>query len=123
MLMTDHTGGKSRSSDYRYALDAEQVSPGSATPVEIDGRWYAVCNEGGRFYACDNLCPHAGGPLGRGEIDDGRVICPIHHWPWDLKPGLTDPDMPWMRLKLYRCKLREGKVYVDVSAPIPPKPM
>jgi nitrite reductase/ring-hydroxylating ferredoxin subunit len=99
--------------DYRYAVDADQVPPGQAVPVLIDDHCYAVCNDGGTFYVCDNLCPHAGGSLGRGEVDDGRVICPVHHWPWDLRTGLTAEEMPHMRLRLYPCRVVGGKVFIE----------
>jgi nitrite reductase/ring-hydroxylating ferredoxin subunit len=29
--------------------------------------------ENGRFYAIDNSCPHRGGPLGDGQLDDALV--------------------------------------------------
>lgn len=105
--------------DFRYAVDADQVPAGKAASVEIDDRWYAICNDGGSFYACDFHCPHEDGPLGEGEVHDGCIVCPVHHWPWDLKTGLSDPNLPHLYLKRYRCELRDGQVHVDVSTPIP----
>lgn len=109
-------------SDFRYAIDVAQVPPRRATSFQIDARWFTVCQDNGTWYAFDHHCPHAGGPLGEGEVCDGCIVCPVHGWPFDLKTGLTDPNMPWMRLKFYRCEVREGQVYIDVSAPIPPLP-
>jgi len=106
-------------SDYVFAINAEEVQPGKAAMVQIKEQWYAVCNDNGTFYATDESCPHEGGHLGRGEVRDGCLVCPVHLWPWDLKTGLTDSNMPHMRLKTYRCEVRDGKVYVDVSGPIP----
>src|SRR5262245_20356420 len=83
-------------------LMADVVKPGRSVPVQVGDHWYAICNDRGTFYACDNLCPHAGGSLGRGDVHDGCVVCPVHHWPWDLRTGLTDPQMAYMRLKRYR---------------------
>jgi nitrite reductase/ring-hydroxylating ferredoxin subunit len=103
-----------------YAIDADAVKPGRAAPVQIGDRWFVVCNDRGQFYAGDNLCPHAGGSLGKGDVHDGCIVCPVHHWPWDLKTGLSDPNMPFMRMKRYHCEVREEKVYVNVSAPIQP---
>ena len=98
-----------------YVVDAAAVKPGRAVAVQVGDTWLAICNDAGTYFACQNLCPHAGGSLGKGEVRDGRVYCPVHHWPWDLRTGLTADEMPWMRVKRYRCEVREGKVYVDVS--------
>ena len=89
-------------------------------PVQVGGRRLAVCNDAGRIYACENECPHEGASLARGRVCDGQIICPMHHWPWDLKTGLTDPNLPHVRLRLYRCEIRDGKVFIDVSGPLPP---
>lgn len=33
----------------------------------------ALFNINGEFYAIQNSCPHRGGPLGEGALDDGVV--------------------------------------------------
>lgn len=103
-----------------YAIDAAEVPPGRAALVQMEDRSLAVCNDAGRLVVVGNLCPHAEGSLGRGEVVDGCVVCPVHHWPWDLKTGLTDPNFPHMRLTFYRHEIRDGRVYVDVSGPVAP---
>jgi nitrite reductase/ring-hydroxylating ferredoxin subunit len=104
-----------------FLIESNRVSAGKAAKVEIDGQPYVVCNDGGTFYVADYFCPHADGPLGYGDVADGCIVCPVHRWPFDLKTGLTDPSIPSMRLKLYRTELRDGRVYADLSAPLPPK--
>lgn len=106
--------------DPAYVIDVEQVPAGRAVAAEVAGRWYAVCNDGGTFHVVDFHCPHEGGALAGGEVHDGCIVCPVHHWPWDLRTGLTDPHMPYLRLKRYRCEVRDGRVYADLTAPIPP---
>ena len=105
--------------EFVYAIDVRDVPAGRAVPVMINDRWYAVCNDNGTFHVTAFNCPHENGPLGRGYVRDGRVFCPVHHWPWDLKTGLTDPNMPHLRLRIYACQVRDGQVYADVSQPIP----
>lgn len=108
--------------DWRYAIDAAAVPTGQARPARIGEQWYAVCNDGGTFHVVDIACPHAGGPLGYGRVSDGCIVCPVHHWPWNLRTGLSDTNLPHLRLSRYRCEVREGKVYADVSSPIPHEP-
>jgi nitrite reductase/ring-hydroxylating ferredoxin subunit len=108
-------------SDLHYLIDADRVPVGEARPAKADGRWFAVCNDNGSFHVADVECPHEGGPMGRGDVKDGCLICPVHHWPWDLTTGMTDENLPHLRLARYRCEVRDGKVYADLSAPLPPK--
>ena len=41
----------------------------------------------GRLYATQALCPHRGGPLADGLTGDGKVICPLHAYKFDLLTG------------------------------------
>lgn len=102
-------------SEPRVLIDASCVPAGGIAPVCVDDRWYVVCNDGGRFHVTDFHCPHAQGPLAKGDLRDGKLICPVHHWPWDLETGLTDPDMPHCRLRVYPTEVRDGKVVADLS--------
>jgi nitrite reductase (NADH) small subunit len=51
------------------------------------GREIALFNIDGHIYALGNSCPHMGGPLGEGEIEDCMVTCPWHGWQFDIKSG------------------------------------
>jgi nitrite reductase/ring-hydroxylating ferredoxin subunit len=52
---------------------------GRAIRVAIDGVDVAVFRTVDGYLALDDRCPHAGGPLHQGRIDDDGVItCPWH---------------------------------------------
>ena len=55
--------------------------------IQIEGKEIAIFQFGGKFYAIDNVCPHRGGPLGEGAIDEGAIMCPWHAWSFDIKSG------------------------------------
>lgn len=66
----------------------KDIPPGQARIVRIpDGREIALFNIEGEIYALDNECPHMGGPLGEGEIEECKVTCPWHAWQFDIKTG------------------------------------
>jgi nitrite reductase (NADH) small subunit len=50
-------------------------------------RMIALFNVNGRFYALDGVCPHQGGPLGRGLLEGCIVTCPWHGWQFDVTTG------------------------------------
>ena len=41
----------------------------------------------GKICALDNKCPHQGGPLGEGSIENGLLRCPWHGWDYDPRTG------------------------------------
>jgi nitrite reductase/ring-hydroxylating ferredoxin subunit len=102
-------------------LDVTELPPGAVRRVQAGERRLAICNEQGRVYAVDHACPHAGGPLGRGTLTDGRLVCPVHHWAFDLKTGLSDPNLPAVHLTFYACRVEGDRILVDPSRPIPPE--
>jgi nitrite reductase (NADH) small subunit/3-phenylpropionate/trans-cinnamate dioxygenase ferredoxin subunit len=64
----------------------------------------------GQVYVLDNECPHAGGSLSAGPIDDGCVVCPRHYWSFRLDNGEMR-DMPGVAISIYKSRLfeREGQ--------------
>jgi len=68
-------------------LDASAVPPGEIVEVIHDGTPLAVANVDGELYALDNVCPHAGGPIGDGELEGHLVTCPFHGWSFDVRDG------------------------------------
>jgi nitrite reductase (NADH) small subunit len=62
--------------------------------VSVGEELYAICNVGGSITALSGVCLHQGGPLGQGNIADGRLICPWHAWEFDCRTGanLDDPS-------------------------------
>ena len=89
------------------------VEPGTNRVVEVGGREYAIFNVGGEIYCLDNECPHAGGPLGEGTVDQGAVMCPWHCWYFDLKTGDGLYGLG-IGVGTHACKLENGELFIDV---------
>ena len=94
--------------------DAKQLAPGNATVVEFDGNRIAVFNVGGTFYAIDDTCPHAGGPLSEGQVDGGKVICPWHDAEFDLKTGDVLAPPAFEGVKSYKVVVEGDEVKVEL---------
>ena len=73
--------------------------------VEGEGRTYAVGGDmvavfrlhNGAVRAVSAVCPHAGGPIADGLIDDDVVICPLHQHVFDLATGCSKTGQPPLR--------------------------
>lgn len=96
-------------------MDAGSLLSGQGRTVTIEGRSLAVYNLQGIFYALDDQCPHRGGPLGAGTLQEGKVYCPLHGWAFDLNTGacFDRPDRP---VKTYPVRIQNGRVEVCLDA-------
>jgi nitrite reductase (NADH) small subunit/3-phenylpropionate/trans-cinnamate dioxygenase ferredoxin subunit len=54
----------------------------------------------------DNICPHAGGPLAEGEVENGCVICPWHYWSFRVENGEL-ANAPAVKVKTYPARVHE----------------
>ena len=64
-----------------------EIPVGSAHEFTAAGRVIALYNVDGTLHALDGVCPHAGGPLGQGQLEGCVVTCPWHGWQFDVTSG------------------------------------
>ena len=74
-----------------------------------------------RAVVIDNACPHAGGNLSGGEVNDGIVTCPWHHWQFDLNTGVCIHS-DQARVRRYRAEIRDGMIWADLGRSVTPEP-
>jgi 3-phenylpropionate/trans-cinnamate dioxygenase ferredoxin subunit len=112
------------------------VDVGSTAELEREGR--LVARVGGRevgvvrdpatggLHGIRNRCPHHGGPLCLGKVQErvegtpggyalaGRRIlrCPWHGWEFDLETGLCADD-PSLRAAVYPTRVEAGRVQIE----------
>ena len=79
--------------------------------VEVARRGLVIARLKGRLFAFDALCPHAGGPMGRAEIEGAIVSCPLHAWRFDLEQGGAELH-GYRGLTLKDVKIETGAIYV-----------
>ena len=91
---------------------AADLPPGQGVVVDGGREAIAVFNADGAYYACSDACPHAGGPLHQGFIEDRTVHCPWHGWTFDLVPR---PDAPPDGVHRYRVVQVGATLYVEMD--------
>ena len=94
--------------------DVDLLDVGRITTVQVDH--YTVCltrtEEG--YGAINNRCPHQGGPLGDGFLQDGYVVCPWHAWEYNPCTGTPPPGYDDEAVAAYAVEEQEDGVYVGV---------
>ncbi|HEX2179369.1 MAG TPA: non-heme iron oxygenase ferredoxin subunit [Actinomycetota bacterium] len=97
------------------------VPPGWILKVVAGGREVALANRDGRFYALDNSCTHAGGPLAHNRLSpDCTVECSWHNSLFDVRTGEVVSGPARKPAKTYQVQVSGGKVYVLVGTGRPP---
>jgi nitrite reductase/ring-hydroxylating ferredoxin subunit len=64
--------------------------------------------------AVSRYCPHSGGDLTGGWIDEGKIVCPLHCLPFDPATGAS-PCESLRALRRFPCEVRNGRVHVRVD--------
>ena len=102
---------------YKVA-EVDDLAEGRVTTVRAGHRSVALTRCGGRFGALDNHCPHQGGPLGEGSIEQGWLRCPWHGYDYDPHTGTPPPgftDAP----QSFPVEVRDDGVYVAIAPRVP----
>jgi NAD(P)H-dependent nitrite reductase small subunit len=92
---------------------ATDVPEGGGTVVEVDGKRLALFRYRDEFFALDETCPHRGGPLHEGVIQEGVVACPWHLWQFNLRSGIS-PVNPLSRVRTYPIRVEAGDLLVTL---------
>jgi len=103
--------------EYARVAACAAIAPGGVTIARVGGYEVAVFNLGDAFVAYENVCPHQGGPIGEGFVEDGTVTCPWHAWCFDLRTG-TLTIGAFARLRRFGVRVEEESLLVTVQ-PIP----
>lgn len=91
------------------------LPPGAVMEVTLGDDHYAVCNYGGELHALSGTCPHAGGPIGQGTMQDNLVVCPWHEWAYDCRTGENDYD-PAVKVDRFAVKTEGDDILIDPQA-------
>jgi len=72
----------------------------------------------GKFCAIDNHCPHQGGPLGEGSIEDGWLRCPWHGYEYHPCTGKPPGNLDDTVLT-YPIKVTEEDILIGIEEETP----
>ena len=114
--------------DFTELLKKDDMKSGQMKTYTVGGHEVFVARVGDQFFAADNRCPHFGGNLSEGELEDTVVTCPRHGSQYDLKDGHVVRWTDWSGVKLkavkvfkpprplavYQVKVEAGKVLIKI---------
>jgi len=99
----------------KVLLGPADLADGELRGVEIEKRMVMLAREGGRTFALDNWCNHAGCLLSGGRIENKLVICPCHEVGFELGSGrvATKPVLCEDQER-FEVEEREGQLWIEL---------
>lgn len=92
----------------------EELADNRVMTVTAGHKGLCLANFEGKICALDNKCPHQGGPLGEGSIENGLLRCPWHGWDFHpctgKAPGFDDG------VETFKVEERADGVYVGLES-------
>ena len=102
---------------HKVLENLEDLPEGRVMSANAEHQVVCLTHFEGKFSALDNRCPHQGGPLGEGSIENGLLRCPWHGWDYHpctgLAPGYDDG------VDTFLTKVEGGAVYVGIEEEVP----
>lgn len=107
-------GDDSRGKVWKLALAPEELPEGRVKAVTLGARTLCMTRHAGEYGALENRCPHQGGPLGEGSIEEGWLRCPWHGWDFHPLTGASPGDLD-DRVETFDVEVRPDGVYVAID--------
>ena len=95
---------------------AEDVPEGGKVCAQAEESPVVICRVQDQWFAVRNVCPHAGMPLGDGDLSGHVLTCPYHGYAYNIKNG-RNIDWPYDELpaKTYPVRVENGTVQVNLE--------
>jgi len=85
--MYDYTKINPKECEFVPVASVDEIVEGDRLYIEVDELAIVLFNVAGRLFAVADLCSHDDGPLGDGELDGDKIICPRHGGRFDISSG------------------------------------
>ena len=91
-------------------IRADEIKEGAAKLVRVKNQEIAVFKYQGKLCALQNICPHEGGQLSAGWIEDGAAVCPLHGYKFNLASGACVTEAK-LKAKVFKLA-QQGENYI-----------
>ena len=91
----------------------EQIPVGEGRAFDVAGEQVAVFRlRSGEVHALSAVCPHRGGPIADGQLDQKVVLCPLHLNAFELATGCSRTGQP--DLASYAVTAENGHIVLEL---------
>lgn len=109
---------------------SSEIPDNSWKVFTIDNVDVLIGKRHGRFFACNNSCPHRGASLAKGAFNGDNIVCYMHGYEYNVFTGRLENMKSWKKeatwveqspewrksgdLVLYSVVQKDEAVYVDL---------
>jgi len=92
----------------------DDIPAGSSNVFKVKNTSVAVFHgRDGKWIATHGICPHKNGPMIDSIYGNGKLVCPLHSYSFDIQTGMCDnPDIA--ALKIFEVIIRNEQVLVKI---------
>ena len=96
----------------------DEIAPGTARKVEVDGVAVALVRIGDDVYAIGDVCSHAEVSLSDGEVwcDERELECPKHGSAFSLETGEPNTLPATQPVAVFTARVEGDMVHVEVTS-------
>jgi NADPH-dependent 2,4-dienoyl-CoA reductase/sulfur reductase-like enzyme/nitrite reductase/ring-hydroxylating ferredoxin subunit len=94
---------------------AMKLKDGDKKVIAVNKTKILFIHHAGQMIATQPKCPHAGGPLDKGAVCNGRLVCPWHMGTFALPTGALVEPPAMESLKTYPVRMDGQSVFVDLT--------
>jgi nitrite reductase/ring-hydroxylating ferredoxin subunit/uncharacterized membrane protein len=106
----NHTAWAAAGEDFEPVIPVGEIAENKAYRVTVAGTPVLLVRLNGTFAALAATCPHAGGPLDEGRIENGVVECPWHGSRFRLRDGRVLTGPATVNAPRYEVRVHDGLV-------------
>jgi nitrite reductase/ring-hydroxylating ferredoxin subunit len=83
--------------------------------VKLANKSLCIVSTGQEVFALAARCPHAGEDLSRGWCKQGKLVCPVHRFSYDLHTGRGNPGQNDY-VDTFEVKIKGEEIYIGVNS-------
>jgi 3-phenylpropionate/trans-cinnamate dioxygenase ferredoxin subunit len=112
--MFNYTSFDETKAEFIEIAPASELPNGGRLFVEAADKPIVVFNIAGQFFAIGDVCTHDDGPLGDGDLEGHRIVCPRHGAEFDVRTGQAVQMPAVVDIPAYPVKVRDGILFVGL---------
>lgn len=112
-------------------LTLSDLSSGLFKRITIEKEDIIIGLKNNRLYAFNNICPHKGASLSKGNLNGDNIVCYMHGYEYNIFTGKLEKMKSWKKhetwieqnaqwrysddLKIYKTLIDNEKIFIDLS--------
>jgi nitrite reductase/ring-hydroxylating ferredoxin subunit len=94
---------------------AEDVTEDMPLPATVEGKSVGVYLLNGKYYALEDVCPHADALLSQGFVEGEEIECPLHGARFHIPTGKCTREPGGRDLACYQARREGDRILVWIT--------